>query len=142
MVSVAATRTTRSSLAGPVLVAAGGVALGVYTYVRNPSTQRGFIPCPLHSMTGLWCPGCGMTRGLHKLLHGDVVGMLGMNIFLPFLLGAVVWGWLSWVQDTRGARPLPRFHLPTWAWWALGASVVAYGVLRNLPVAPFSALAP
>ncbi|HEX9258084.1 MAG TPA: DUF2752 domain-containing protein [Acidimicrobiales bacterium] len=130
------------ALAGPAAAAAGALAGAGYLYARNPATQRGFIPCPFHSLTGLWCPGCGITRGLHKLVTGDIAGMLGMNVLLPFLLVAVVWGWGSWVQQSRGRPPLPSLKLPTWAWWCVGAAVVAYGVLRNLPVAPFSALAP
>ena len=26
--------------------------------------------CPLHDLTGLYCPGCGGTRSLTALLHG------------------------------------------------------------------------
>src|SRR5690606_39629670 len=37
-------------------------------------TKTHFLPvCPMLSLTGFACPGCGMTRGMHALLHGDVV---------------------------------------------------------------------
>jgi Protein of unknown function (DUF2752) len=40
----------------------------------NPTTAGFFPVCPLYALTGYACPGCGMTRGLHALLHGDVLG--------------------------------------------------------------------
>jgi hypothetical protein len=42
--------------------------------------------CPLHRATGLPCPGCGVTRGLMYLSHGDWSEALGAN---PWVL--VVW---------------------------------------------------
>ena len=30
--------------------------------------------CPFHAITGWWCPGCGGTRAMLALLHGDVAG--------------------------------------------------------------------
>ena len=42
--------------------------------------------CPLHRATGLPCPGCGVTRGLMSLSHGEWSEALGAN---PWVL--VVW---------------------------------------------------
>lgn len=42
--------------------------------------------CPLHRMTGLPCPGCGVTRGLMHFSHGEVSLALGAN---PWVL--VLW---------------------------------------------------
>ena len=49
--------------AGCVLVAAVGL------YLVNPNTSH--VPlCPLHALTGFWCPLCGATRACYALLHG------------------------------------------------------------------------
>ncbi len=49
------------------------------------------IPCMLHEMTGYYCPGCGGTRSVRVLLHGDI--LLSLYYFPPLipglLLGAV-----------------------------------------------------
>ena len=29
------------------------------------------LPCPIHALSGISCPGCGMTRGLWSLLNLD-----------------------------------------------------------------------
>lgn len=30
------------------------------------------MPCAFHSLTGLYCPGCGGTRAVTELLYGDL----------------------------------------------------------------------
>lgn len=45
--------------------------------------------CPFHSVTGLPCPGCGMTRAWLSLLRGDLTSAFryhGMFWSLPVLL--------------------------------------------------------
>lgn len=135
---LAAARPGRASLAGQLAVAGLGAAGLAYVALRDPA-QGGFVPCPLHALTGLWCPGCGMTRALHHLLHGDLAAAFSSNLFLPLVVVIVGWAWLAW------ARPqVPKVtHVVTarvWTW--LIAAAVAYGVLRNLPVPVLQTLAP
>src|ERR1700761_7382729 len=83
--------------AAVVLAAAtAGVAAGVYFF--NPSAY-GFYPvCQFHQLTGLNCPGCGATRALYALLHGDILLALRDNA-LVLVLGAVAAGrglWWRW----------------------------------------------
>src|SRR6267143_629459 len=45
--------------------------------------QYGFYPkCPLYTLTGLHCPGCGALRGLHELMHGHLLVAVRMNSLL------------------------------------------------------------
>lgn len=94
-------------------------------------------------MTGLWCPGCGLTRGTYQLLHGHVGAALGYNIFAPVVLVAIVAVWFAWLRVSWGAMPIrvPRGaarSLPV----ILPVVLIGYGVLRNLPVGPLRSLAP
>jgi len=45
----------------------------------DPAEAHFFPQCPLHALTGLYCPGCGTTRVFHHLLHGDPAGAFAMN---------------------------------------------------------------
>jgi Protein of unknown function (DUF2752) len=129
---------------GPAVVGAAGLAATALIAWRDPAEGGGpFLPCPFHTVTGLWCPMCGATRGVHKLLHGDVLGALGSCAPLAVVLPLAVWAWLAWGSATVGGpalgppAALPRRLLPV----ALVALVV-FGVARNLPWAPLAALAP
>ena len=45
------------------------------------------IKCPFHAITGLHCPGCGVTRATLLLLKGHVADSLNMN---PNCLFAII----------------------------------------------------
>jgi len=118
-----------------------GVAGLIYVRAVDPARGGGYLPCPFHRLTGLWCPGCGMTRALHALLDGHVARALGFNVFLFVGLGLGGYVWLSWMTRTVRSRPLPSLsRVPNVVWRALVGAMLVYGVLRNLP--PFAALAP
>ena len=42
--------------------------------------------CPFFRVTGIPCPGCGLTRAVILLLKGDVSGSLRFHAFAPILL--------------------------------------------------------
>jgi hypothetical protein len=47
--------------------------------------------CPFFRLTGIPCPGCGLSRAVILLLKGDFLGSLRFHAFAPiFLLAAVV----------------------------------------------------
>src|SRR5579864_5631489 len=64
---------------------AGVIVLRIF----DPATSGAFPPCPVHYLTGWYCPGCGSLRALHQLLHGNLRAAWAMNpltvILLPFL---------------------------------------------------------
>lgn len=67
------------------------VALGCaglfYAYVLIPLGFK--IPCVFHRITGLKCPGCGITNFFLQLLHGNFLeafySNLGLSLAIPFL---------------------------------------------------------
>ena len=124
-------------------VAAATVAAGVL--LLDPLDGEGIrLICPMHEVTGWWCPGCGATRATWLLLHGDVAGAVHNNaLFLPFLAFLAV-RYLHLLAPARTAWA-PRFvrapsAIPSLAFRALVLVVVAFTVARNLPA--FSWLAP
>jgi len=106
-------------------------ALLCVLYAVNPSVSRLFPPCPLHWLTGLYCPGCGSLRATHLLLHGNLSGAFDMNplmvLSLP-VLGLLVMR--------------PRLAYLQWMPWAAFTVLIAYGIARNVPMWPLTLLAP
>jgi hypothetical protein len=48
------------------------------------------IFCPFKALTGIPCPGCGMTRAILSMAKGDFHGAVGHNPFSFFLLFMVI----------------------------------------------------
>ena len=134
-----------SSAVERVLAGAGAalmpVGAGLLWYF-DP-TKAGFFPvCPLYSLTGFACPGCGLTRGFHALLHGDVLTALDFNALIPvfvLVFGFLLFSLLSVAVRGRGLVRLsasPKFLV------GIFVLLLAFGVVRNLPVYPFTVLYP
>jgi hypothetical protein len=91
--------------------------------------------CPLHRATGLPCPGCGLTRGLAAVTHGDFSTAAGLNPFAfvawPLLAALAVLalapsGAVARLQrrlDAYGPALTRAFHVGL-------AALVGFGALR------------
>lgn len=125
-----------------LLAAIFGAAFAVMLRFYDPATSGVFPPCPVHYLTGWYCPGCGSLRALHQLLQGNVRAAWSMNpltlIFLPFLSYGLASRALA---EIRG-QGLPRVFLPALWIRALCAAIILFGIVRNLPLHPFDLLAP
>ncbi len=109
------------------------IHLGAFAFLsaRNPYTETLFPPCPLLHLTGWQCPGCGGTRSLYSLLHGDILGSLAMN---PVVIASYLAVAAALVGVRLGGRGRPRMaQVLYWvaAASALGATVYS-GLVRNL----------
>jgi hypothetical protein len=105
-------------------------------YFFNPSAH-GFYPvCQFHRLTGLNCPGCGATRALYALLHGDFSTAARDNVLLVVAIpsAAARGAWFA-LNHLRG-RPNGKF-IPTSLLIPLLVVMGVFGVLRNLPMFAF-----
>jgi hypothetical protein len=108
----------------------------------NPTTAGFFPVCPLYTMTGYACPGCGMTRGFHALLHGDFLGSLDFNLLLPAILFFFGYLFVSLFLTFARGRGLDfKVFTPLVIWGFFGFAFV-FTILRNLPYYPFNILYP
>lgn len=124
-----------AALVGPLFV-------GAVLYWVPPDEGTLYPRCMLHLATGLHCPGCGGTRCVHALLHGDLAQAAAYNLVLVLALPlAAAWGLRAGYCKMRG-RPITTPRLPKWLICLLVILVIAFGILRNLPVPPFNLLAP
>lgn len=98
------------------------LGLGVLFIFRSNPYEGAILPCPLYVTTGLYCPGCGMTRAFNRLLHGDVRGALEFNPLI-FLLIVLIIGapFLSKHKSFEKGLLIILLIL-----------VIGFGVLRNI----------
>ena len=65
------------------------------------------IICPAVLITGLPCPGCGMTRALIRLLHLDFAGAWQMHPFVYLFMIFILWfgirRYILGISDTKKA---------------------------------------
>lgn len=125
-------------LAGTAVAVPAGVWL-LWNFDPNVAGNP-FVPCIFHALTGYFCIGCGITRALHALVHGDLLRAFGMNplamIVLPLvpLMIAYSRGW-----QPRLLQPLMRWVMEPRLWLVL---LPGYWIARNLPWFPFTLMAP
>jgi hypothetical protein len=120
-----------------VLLAAAAIAIVGVLVVFDPHGAPSVLPpCPFHALTGLFCPGCGTTRALHALLHGNLGLAVRMNALTVAAIPAIAL--MAWNTRFPGRMRLPRLS-DARPWLVV---VVTFAVLRNLPWVPFVWLAP
>jgi Protein of unknown function (DUF2752) len=132
--------------AQPSLAIFAGVIIGMaivgtlaFVFFFNPSTH-GFYPvCLFHQLTGLNCPGCGMTRALYALLHGDFLLALEDNSLFIFTIAALAARGVWFAAKYFSRKPAGQFVSPKMLWAFLIVAGV-FTVLRNFPA--FSFLSP
>lgn len=91
------------------------------------------IGCPFHAVTGLDCPGCGLVRGTVELLSGDAAAAVDRNLLVPVLVPLLALALGAWALRLAG-RPVALPTVPPRLAAAALVVVVAFGVLRNLPI--------
>lgn len=128
----------RLVLAAVALAAAAGVWVMQH---YDPNVAGNFFPkCIFHEATGYWCIGCGLTRALHALVHGDIARAFSMNPLAMLVLPLMP----LMLLHERGVRPavlqpLMSVVMTPKLWMIL---LPAYWIARNLPWWPFTLLAP
>lgn len=124
--------------AGILAAIAGALVVGYF----NPITAGFFPVCPLHALTGLNCPGCGLTRGFHALFRGDIAGAFHFNALLPVYLFIFAYLFVLLFSIAARGRVLPfNIFRPVWI-WSFFIIAMFFGVVRNIPLYPFTVLAP
>jgi hypothetical protein len=108
----------------------------------NPVSSGLFPPCPFRALTGLNCPGCGTSRGLHQLLNGHPIVALDLNPLMVLALPIMAYVFVSYALVAVRGRGLPKVFIPAPLIWVIFWVIVSFWVLRNIPVYPFTILAP
>ena len=119
------------------IVAAGAVLL-LYFFVEP---KNGNLPkCLFHELTGFYCPGCGGQRAFHALLNGHFLTAISFNLLFVLLLPFIIYFMFVFISGKRYSTG--SFIYRSGFSLTIAIVVVSFWILRNIPVAPFSWLAP
>ncbi len=107
----------------------GLAAVSVVLYRFPPESYGFYPPCPFHALTGLLCPGCGATRALAALLHGNLKEAMHWNglfvVLVPILLVYLA------IESVRAVSGRPQIQVPKPAIVSMLATAISFAVLRN-----------
>jgi hypothetical protein len=89
------------------------------------------LGCPFREVTGYLCPGCGIQRAFHELLHFHFFKAFQLNglfvLGIPYVLVLIFTGFQKEkFQNIRSFLLSPR------TLWVLLMISILFGIIRNL----------
>jgi hypothetical protein len=133
---------TRPSWLAPLAVLACMGAAAGYVLTNNPTdaSRDPLGPCVFKALTGLDCPGCGGTRMVWYVLHGDIPQAARHHAIALVALPVVLWLYVVWAARRWFGVTLPSRRIPATVWGGYLVAWLLFTVLRDLPWEPFSLL--
>lgn len=130
-----------ANLGAPLVVAASTTLMCAAIWVGDPTTPNGPLPvCPTKALLGIDCPGCGSLRMVYSLMHGNLLAAARFNALGLAAVALLVWAYVSWTYGRLVGRRIRGWQHRRWAAVVTLSLVLAWFVVRNIPVAPLSAL--
>lgn len=80
-----------------------GVVLGSLAVAT--ASDDGPTLCPFALVTGMACPGCGMTRAVGRLVRGDLAGAIGYHPLVILVVVLAVVGGIWYLGRRRYEWP-------------------------------------
>ena len=99
--------------------------------------------CINYSLFHIYCPGCGTGRALYDIVHLNFIAALDHNILFTLLLPIFFYVLLKlYIIIIFKKDILPFFKITKFRSYALIIIILAFFVSRNIPLFPFTILAP
>lgn len=94
------------------------------------------ISCMFYKITGLYCPGCGITRCFFAILEGDFYKAFMYNqlvfILIPFAIIYFIYKAYLYITSKNDKMKIPNIF-----WIILLIIVIVFGILRNVYFSEF-----
>jgi len=112
------------------LTAAAAAAGAAALYRFSPQEYSFYPRCPFFALTHHYCPGCGATRAIAQLLHGNLAAALHFNaavtVLLPFVGAYLATAYWTALKRNRFEWP----GIPAWTWKFALTCFAAFGFVR------------
>lgn len=89
-------------------------------------------PCSLHSMTGLYCPGCGGTRACYALMQGRILDSIIMHPMVFYLAAGYVIYMLSYLLDILTKGKIRGCYFCPYYWYIGVGILLVQFVVKNI----------
>ena len=127
-----------------VLFLVAGIIL-IRAYDPYFAKERGaHLECYFNTITGYYCPSCGISRMLYELSHFNFINAIRNNAFFFFIFSPIV-GYISikyYLYFLFEKDILPGIRFNKWLIIIAVLLFIIFTIVRNIPSEPFNFLAP
>ena len=91
-----------------------------------------YLPCPIHEITGYYCPGCGITRMFISIFKLDFYRAFRSNMLVFIMLPFATVLYFNKIYSSYKNKKSLYDKIDIKVWYVLLIIVLAFGVLRNI----------
>jgi hypothetical protein len=110
--------------------------IGIYLYSQyNPEDYALFPKCPVYTITGIKCPGCGSQRAFHSLFQGHFIAAFLYNPLMFLIMPYIFLGiFVEYIANRNNPRIvyIRNIFFNKWVFLIIAAIIVLYTILRNV----------
>ncbi len=118
--------TKQKRIAGTLLA----IIIGLLYYAQGQITNL-YVPCAIYQITGLECPGCGVTRMAISFLQFNFSDAFdanaGLFISLPLIAIVFFYAWINWINEKNIRSKFIKTSIII-----LIVFLILWGIYRNL----------
>lgn len=110
-------------------------------FILKVVVYNDIFECPFHSLTGLYCPGCGGIRCIGYLVNGNIYAAMKCNLLVTFsfiIFPLVLLYFAGNLKNSMSYSSLLKYKPMI----LLLVVILIFSVIRNIPDYPFINLRP
>ena len=108
------------------------IVLAVIIYLIQGHFTHIYIPCLFHSVTGLWCAGCGGSRMVISILHGDFKQAFYYNQLLFVSTPIFLFFFIDYIISNIISKKELYKSIPKFVYYIYIVLLVLFMILRNI----------
>ncbi|WP_299526636.1 DUF2752 domain-containing protein [Winogradskyella sp.] len=116
--------------------------LSLYFFYDPTKVESPFPKCPFHQLTGMHCPGCGSQRAINKILNGSIVEGIRHNYLILLASFVIIYQLIYYLLTNFTSKTMKNLFHNTLVTKIILILVLLFWFLRNVPLYPFTELAP
>ena len=107
------------------------LGIGILYFILGKLTGV-YIPCVFHEVTGLYCPGCGVSRMIISLCHLNFEKAYFCNQLLfistPIFLFLIIDTFISNIKNVKALYN----RIPNWFYYGYVVLLILFMIIRNI----------